>query len=283
MWKPTCPRCGEVMSKVECSFCGHRLTPAEIHDLKQRREKMLGDQARQEAPEQAKPVTSSGPAPPPKQKKYNISGGTIAGGYVLALLMPLFGIIGGIYLAVRSQVAHGIACIGLSFISGFFWLIIFAAASVATTPQPFYYAPPPAPSSNYRAPSNSAPAAINSATANPISIATPPPRQILGQIKVQLLGSKQPFAGHLETQYRITNDSDLFITILQIKVSYSASGQHVDVDDIHIFNFGPRESQIENTYLVDLATYPDHHEFSIAGASTSTGEARHNLEVVLVE
>jgi phage FluMu protein Com len=57
-------------------------------------------------------------ANPLESSSGNISGGTIGGAYFLSIVIPLFGIIAGIYLMVKKEIFHGLMCIILSVFVG---------------------------------------------------------------------------------------------------------------------------------------------------------------------
>jgi len=63
-----------------------------------------------------------------KQEELEVSSSSIVLSYVLAFLFPIGGIIGGVYLCCKNQIAHGIACILLSIFIGIPLGMAFVAA-----------------------------------------------------------------------------------------------------------------------------------------------------------
>lgn len=45
-----------------------------------------------------------------------VAASTIAGGYLLCFLCPIFGFVAGIYLLIKGETGHGLACMLLSFV-----------------------------------------------------------------------------------------------------------------------------------------------------------------------
>ena len=50
-------------------------------------------------------------------KSGTVGGRTIVYSYILAIVLPLFGFIAGIYLLCKKQAGHGVACIVISIIA----------------------------------------------------------------------------------------------------------------------------------------------------------------------
>ena len=56
----------------------------------------------------------------------NSMDGTIAAGYVSAIILPAVGFFFGVYLAIKGETGHGVATMALSCIASSVWVVVFS-------------------------------------------------------------------------------------------------------------------------------------------------------------